>query len=207
MPYASYIKLALLQGGAILGFYILYHTQNPKPYTNMIYFILLGALSLLLMRQEGIDFHWWFGHPVWAIGVGVVVMGVIFGATRAGYELAQAQIIPYRLQTRSWLEFIEPWRKVNWIISGAGIFLVVVALELFYRNYTLELLLRSCGLGWALILSSVFSMLRSVTCGLVAGGYDLGLSLVWGLIYLKAGLIAALVTHLVWDILFVYLAP
>ncbi len=196
---------------AVIFFYLLYHTDNPHPYSNMLYFVAMGAVALWMFKQEPslTPLVWLRGKRVLGDTVlGSLLMVGFYVLTIAGYYLARAGIIPMGGQGHRWVFFTAPWKEINLIVSVLGVVLVVVTLELFYRSYALELLRSWCSDRKALILCSLLSALRG-WCGgsLVAGGYDFALSWVWGWIYLRAGLWAAIIVHLVWDIVFVYLSP
>jgi membrane protease YdiL (CAAX protease family) len=207
MQRQALIRLVLLHGAACLFFYLLYHTSNPRPYTNIAYFLGLGLISCWAMRKEKINPRWDLSISWKYTGLGTLLMLVIYLGTRLGYRLAVVGRLPINIQPGRWLYFARPWQEINQLISVIGILVVVVALELFYRNYTLELLRPKFRDWGALIISSALSMLRGGTLGPVTGGYDGMLALIWGFIYLRAGLLPAIITHLVWDILFIYLTP
>lgn len=203
----SLVRLGLLHLMAGLFFYLLYHTQNPKPYANIAYFLALGLVSFWAMKKEGIKPNWNQGICWKYVGGGLTLMLIIYLATRFGYQLAIDGALPISARPQQWSYFARPWQRINPLVSMSGILVVVVSLELFYRNYTLELLRPKCKDNGALVISSALSLLRGITLGLITGGYDGALALIWGFIYLKGGLLAAIIVHLAWDMLFIYLAP
>lgn len=190
----------------VVLFFFLYHTDNPRPYTNILYFILMGGLALWMFKVENTltPLVWVKGKTVWGdTALGSLLMLAFYFLTLAGYYL-----IPIGNQNKSWVFFTAPWKEINFLVSFLGIVIVVVALEFFYRSYVLELLRSWHGESKALIISSLLSALRGLFGGGIAAcGYDFALSWFWGWIYLRAGLLAAIIIHLVWDILFVYLSP
>ena len=207
-------RLRLLLGSnllAIVFFWLLYHTDNPRPYTNMLYFLLMGMLACWLLEQESLasPLAWVRGKTVLGdIVLGSFLMLVFYLLTLAGYHAARAGLVPFGGQGENWVFFTAAWKRINPLLSLAGIVLVVVALELFYRSYVLEVLGAWLGENQGLLLCSLLSALRGFCSGgIVSGGYDFALSWIWGWIYLRAGLAAAIAVHLVWDILFVYLSP
>ncbi len=196
---------------AVIFFCLLYHTDNPRPYSNMLYFVAMGGIAVWMLKKEPglVPLAWSRGGTVWGDTIlGSLLMLALYALTLGGYHWARAGLIPLGSQGDNWVFFTAPWKQINPLLSVLGIVLVVVALELFYRSYALELLRSWQGEGKGLVLCSLLSALRGLCGGgLVAGGYDFALSWLWGWVYLRAGLAAAIIVHLVWDILFVYFSP
>lgn len=191
----------------VVLFYILWYTQNPRPYTNMAYFIVMGIVAGFAVSREGISYKIIGPTPWKTTLLYSLLMVVFFAITLAGYHLVEGGSVPLQIDTKRWIYFTRPWRKINRPLSIAGIVLVVVALEFYYRVYAIGLLERVVSRQKALLIASFASALRGVVSGPVAGLYDFSLSYLWGLVYLKSGLIPALIVHLVWDILFIYAGP
>jgi len=191
----------------IVSFYFLWHTGNPRPYTNMAYFVLMGAMALFAIKQEGITYNIVGSNPWQTTFLFSGLMIICFAITLMGHKLIEKGIIPLTSDVQRWIHFTQPWKEINRLLSVIGIILVVLALELFYRVYAIGLLGKSGSPHRALLLSSAASALRGLSSGPIAGLYDFSLSYVWGTVYLKSGLVPALIVHLVWDILFVYGSP
>ncbi len=203
----SLIRLSLLHIAAGLFFYLLYHIPSPRPYTNIAYFLTLGLMSYWAMKKEGLKINWDSAFSWKYSALGLLLMLLIYLATRWGYQLALTGKIPVNINPQQWRYFARPWQVINRLVSVAGILVVVVSLELFYRSYTLELLRPDFKDSGALLISSLLSLLRGGSLGPVTGAYDGLLALIWGWVYIKGGLLPAIIVHLVWDILFIYLTP
>jgi len=212
MSRSSIIRLAALNLASIICFYLLYHTSAPKPYTNIAYFALMGGGAWWAGRQDDLSWNW-VRDKFWQWNlIGFLLMVLFFVATWWGYDLLRQGRLAWIagdgvMDTGQWARFARPWLEINIIVSLVGIMLVVLSLEVFYRGYTLELLSGWIGPGWALVASSGLSMLRGGGNTPATGLFEFTLSLVWGTIYLKAGLRAAVIAHLLWDILFIYCSP
>ena len=191
----------------VVLFYILWYTENPRPYTNMAYFIVMGVVAGSAINRERIGCKIIGPAPWRTTLLYSLLMVVFFGITLAGYHLIEGGTVPLNIDSQRWIYFTQPWRMINRLVSFAGIVLVVVALELYYRVYAVGLLGRVVSKQKALMIASFASALRGLVSGPVAGLYDFSLSYLWGLIYLKSGLVPALIVHLVWDILFIYAGP
>lgn len=191
----------------IVFFYFLWHTDNPRPYTNMAYFVVMGAIALFAIKQEGIIYNIIGSNPWQTTFLFSGLMIICFTITLMGHKLIERGVIPLPADVQRWIFFTQPWKKINRLLSVIGILLVVLALELFYRVYAIGLLGKSRSPHQAILLSSAASALRGLASGPTAGLYDFSLSYLWGTVYLKSGLAPALIVHLVWDILFVYGSP
>ncbi len=167
----------------------------------------MGIVAGLTIKREGIDYNIIGPAPWKTTLIFSSLMAVFFAITLGGYHLIERGTVPLQLDTQRWIYFTRPWRNINRPVSFAGIVLVVVALELYYRVYAIGLLGRAVSEQKALMIASFASALRGLVSGPVAGLYDFSLSYLWGLVYMKSGLIPALIVHLVWDILFIYAGP
>lgn len=205
----SLTRLVLVNMGAVGLFYWLYATDNPKPYSNMAYFLLMGVVCwFYLFPQERIETKTGGKGPFSKVTIaGSGQMILLFLVARLGYQLINAGLLPLRPDNRRWVTFALPWLKINPFLSVSGIILVVVTLEWFYRAYCIGVLRRYCKPETALIVSSLLSSFRGFTLGVVPGIFDLTLSFYWGKIYLLEGLMPAIIVHLVWDLVFIYLSP
>lgn len=191
----------------IVLFYFLWHTDNPRPYTNMAYFLVMGVMAVYAIKQEGITYKVIEPNPWQTTLLFSGLMIIFFVITLTGHKLTERGLIPLRLDVQRWIYFTRPWKEINRMLSISGIILVVLALEFFYRVYAIGFLSKSGSPHRAIVLSSVASALRGLISGPIAGLYDFSLSYIWGTVYLKSGLIPALIVHLIWDILFVYGSP
>jgi membrane protease YdiL (CAAX protease family) len=191
----------------IVFFYFLWHTDNPRPYTNMAYFLVMGVTALFAIKREGITYKVIGSNPWQKTFLFSGLMIIFFAITLMGHKLIERGVIPLRLDVQRWIYFTQPWKEINRMLSIMGIILVVLALEFFYRVYAIGLLGRLGSPHRAILISSVASALRGLMSGPTAGLYDFSLSYLWGTVYLKSGLAPALIVHLVWDILFVYGSP
>ena len=191
----------------VIFFYLLWYTNNPRPYTNIVYFIVMGAVAGFAIKREGIDYKFTGLAPWKTTLIFSGLMVIFYGITLWGYRLIEGGQIPLRLDARRWAYFAQPWIEIDRFVSFAGIVVVVVALEYFYRVYAIGLLGKSLSKKNAIIISSFASALRGLISGPVAGLYDFSLSYLWGTVYVKSGLIPALIVHMLWDILFIYGSP
>jgi hypothetical protein len=173
----------------------------------MVYFMVMGAVAWFAVKKEKIDYKIIDSSPWKTTLLFSAVMVVFFAVTLGGYKLIEGGAIRLELDTRRWAFFTRPWKEINLFVSVAGIVLVVAALEFFYRVYAIGMLRRSVSKQKALFISSFASALRGLISGPVAGLYDFSLSYLWGTVYMRSGFIPALIVHLVWDILFVYISP
>ncbi len=205
MPKTSLFRLIAAHVTAGLLFFLLFYLDTPRPYSNIVYFILLGLAACWLIKKDISGYKYSVDVNIKYTVIGIFIMLSAYLATRLGYYLSQADILPIAIDKNAWLSFAEPWQRINPILSVLGIIIIVIAVELFYRSYCLELLRPYLGDNGAIYISSLLSFARAVSLGPVTGIYDGALALVWGFIYLKGGLAAALITHLAWDILFIYI--
>ena len=208
------IILILSQIPFILGFWFLYqpHLYEPqlvRPYINMVYFILLLAAGYFLMRRYGRVVPWPTLKGERKEAVKTLVFGNLFNVLLYVFlrlsvaMLEETRLLP-KVKTGVWKFFVKPWNEINIVVSVLGIFLVVVAMEVFYRGYVQPFLCRYTTETRAILLTSLISGIRSATVTPNSGITDFVLAVVWGLVGSRAGLGAAIFTHMVWDILFVY---
>lgn len=194
-------RVIILNIPVIVFFYLLYTSLSPRPYSNIIYFAGLAVLGIMSIRK----YHW-VKHDYWKwLGIGIFSMCLFYLAMRLGFYFVAGSQIP--IGTDKWSYFVEPWRRISLLISFPALVLVVVSMELFYREYVQETLYQYFSVKRAIIITSLLSAIRGSGVGLMSGFIDFILALAWGVIYSKAGLLSAIATHLCWDILFVYFPP
>jgi len=201
--------LAGINIAAIIFFFLLYEVFPYKPYSNMAYFFLMAVAGVFYAQKYSLYEYTRGIHKtfLWSL-IGSVIMLSGYGlviAARA-FVLSHPKLV-VATDPGQWSRFVGPWLEINRVISILGIILVVFATEYFYRAYMQPLLEKAFNNPWyALFVTSALSGLRGIGGGGFAGPFDFLLSLLWGWIYIQGGLVAALVTHMVWDIFFVYFA-
>jgi len=206
----DWVVLAVANIGAVLFFFLLYRVFPYKPYSNMLYFLLLAIVGVFYARKYSL-YKADFGFRktfTWSI-IGSAIMLVGYGILVASYTFfLKHPELSKMADTQQWPRFVAPWIRINRVVSVAGIVLVVIATEYFYRAYVQALLAKALKNPWyALLATAVLSGLRGISGGRLAGPFDFILSMFWGWIYIEGGLTAALISHMVWDIFFVYFVP
>jgi len=206
----DWITLAAANILAVIFFFLLYRVFPYKPYSNMLFFLFMAIVGVFYARKYSLyksnlgfrkTLTWsLIGSAVMLVGYGILIASYAFFIKHP--ELSQAA------DTQQWPRFVAPWIRINRVVSVAGIVLVVVATEYFYRAYVQALLEKALKNPWyALVATAVLSGLRGISGGRLAGPFDFTLSIFWGWIYIEGGLTAALISHMVWDIFFVYFVP
>ena len=193
---------------AIIGFFLLYRPFSPRPYSNLVYFLVMLLCGIYLARGNGHQFVKDNSEGVyWTLG-GSALMLIIYWSMRLSHGFVSAHpALSARIDTGQWSFFVKPWVEMNFYVSLAGVLMIVVALEYFYRAYIQEFLGRHMPAGRAIFYAALLSGIRGFGGGSLGGPIDFMLALIWGWVYYKGGLLPSMIVHLVWDIAFVYFAP
>ena len=205
----SLIQLIIANLLAIIGFFLLYLPFSPRPYSNLIYFFILLVGGIFLARDTGYSLFKETKKTAFATLVGVALMLSIYGLMRCTFHLVKKNpTLAGLIDTSQWRFFVRPWVEINLFLSVAGVLMIVIALEFFYRAYLQEFFAGHLSPNKAILAASVLSGLRGFGGGgILAGPIDFFLCLIWGWVYHHGGLLAAIIVHMTWDICFVYFAP
>ncbi len=200
--------MLFLQIPVNIFFYLLYQPYVIRPYTNMLYFFILCIVGYLSAKKYGNLEHLYDKKSgIKSVLIGTILMIIIYLIMKYRIELFGNFQFFQKIQKMNeghWQFFTKPWHEINIFLSVAGIFLVVVAMEFFYRAYIQELLNKYFQKNAALLGMSILSGLHSAVLGTTSGFVDFSLALIWGWVYSNSGLYGAIFVHMVWDILFIY---
>ncbi len=194
---------------AILIFFLLYNVFPFKPYSNMLFFLMMLLVGVYYAKKYSLyRLHCGFYKTLaWSVGGSVLMFFGYLALIYAHSIFSKYQELSQKADIEQWGRFVAPWLEINRVISILGIIVVVLATEFFYRAYLQALFENAFKSRWsALLLASLLSGVRGISGGKLAGPFDFTLSFLWGYIYMEGGLTAAFISHIVWDIFFVYFA-
>ncbi|MBI5417707.1 CPBP family intramembrane metalloprotease [Candidatus Poribacteria bacterium] len=190
-------------------FFLLYKPYVIHPYTNMVYFLVLFIISYPLANKYGNLKHIFIKEKSALITIFWATASMFIFYSILKFRALIFNVLPFfskieQVEPGKWEYFTKPWLEINLLLSVSGIFLVVAAMEIFYRAYIQELLNKYFNSNKSLILMAVLSGAHSAVLGPISGMVDFSLALIWGYVYKEAGLYSSIFVHMVWDILFIY---
>ncbi|MEW6088700.1 MAG: CPBP family intramembrane glutamic endopeptidase [bacterium] len=199
------ITLFLINIPVVILYYAVYRVPGVRPYANIAYFCLilitggfLGREFLLKIEQQKVKESKY-------LFFGVISMIFLYQLMKfSSFIISRNKNLQGIIDLSLWQYFVRPWHEINILVSVSGVIIIVLAVEIFYRVYiqnTLNLYFKD---NSAVFLASAISGARAVTLGPVSGLVDFSLAYIWGFVYKKSGLWAAVFVHMVWDVLFVY---
>ncbi|MBI5207068.1 MAG: CPBP family intramembrane metalloprotease [Candidatus Firestonebacteria bacterium] len=206
---SALVIMLLVQIPVDIFFYILYQPYIIRPYTNMVYFFILCIIGYILANKYGRLTYLYVKDlsGILAVALSSISMILIYLVLKFREIIFKKLTVFNKIQDLEpgrWQFFTKPWNEINIFISVAGIFLVVLGMEIFYRSYIQELLNKYMVQTKAIVCMAVLSGLHTAVLGPVSGIVDFFLALIWGLVYARAGLYGSVFVHMVWDILFIY---
>lgn len=191
--------VALLSALALLSMSAAFALDVADLWTRMV--TAIAALGIVGLGIAWKDRHVIFTGTRAQVAIGLGSAAVLYAMTRV-----MASIEPFASQAT----FIDTWRAGHSpVFLALTVTVAVAGEELFWRGAYLTLLRRSLpALSAALLAASVFAVVHIGSGTWLLPFAALGAGFVWNMLYLGTGnLTASFVSHLVWDLLIVVVAP
>jgi len=191
----------------IVLYYLIYTLPGMRPYGNMVYFACMLASGYFLGKSFDVNIKnkWDKNVRIRYLALGVSLMLFLYLIMRVSFgAIGKIPKLQGLVDLGLWQYFVRPWHEVNILVSVSGVIMIVIAVEMFYRVYVQNTFNLYFDNKTAILLASVISGARACALGPVSGLVDFSLAFIWGWIYLKSGFWPVVVTHMVWDVCFVY---
>jgi len=140
------------------------------------------------------------------VGLGLAAGGVLYGLTRVGVVVLQALWPAWNAYARD----LTAWKSGHTTAFLAiTLILIVVAEELLWRGVVARFFMERVGIvGGVVVGAFLYALAHIATMNPLLMGAALGCGLYWGaLAALTDDLTAPMVSHLVWDILILFVLP
>ncbi|MBI4650618.1 CPBP family intramembrane metalloprotease [Candidatus Desantisbacteria bacterium] len=172
-------------------------------YGNIVYFFILLVTGFYMGEDFFPDQYRLKNKNIFLSGI--ALMFLLYAVMILSYiVIHKFPFLQKRIDLSLWQYFVKPWHEINIILSIISVIMIVLAVELFYRVYVQNTFNLFFSDNASILLASALSGIRAASLGPISGFVDFSLAVIWGFVYKRSGLLAAILTHLIWDILFVY---
>ncbi|MDD5773310.1 MAG: CPBP family intramembrane metalloprotease [bacterium] len=188
-------------------YYLIYTLPGMRPYGNMAYFACMLTAGYFLGKGFDVNIKNKTDKKVKTryLALGVSLMLFLYLLMRISFSaVGRIPKLQGLVDLDLWQYFVRPWHEINIFVSVSGVIMIVIAVEMFYRVYVQNIFNLYFDNKTAILLASIISGARACTLGPVSGLVDFSLAFIWGWIYFKSGFWPAVITHIAWDVFFVY---
>jgi NADH dehydrogenase len=161
--------------------------------------LMAGSLGIRAVRER-------LAPTVRRVAVGIAAGALLYGLTRVGAWTLQAVWPAWVVQARE----LSAWKSgQSTAFLGVSLILIVAAEEIFWRGVVARFCMERWGIAPGIVAAALLYMgAHAATMNPLLFGAALGCGLYWGLLMALTGdLTAPIVSHLIWDVMILFVAP